>query len=142
MQGYCPAFGFKRSAGSVILNVDMIRFLQGRLRSFGHAFKGIRLMFDAGANMRIHFCAAAAAIAAGFYFKISPVEWCLITLCCVLVIATEGLNTALERLCDRVHPDRHPEIGKAKDLAAGATLIVAMGAAVVGIIIFGGRLLQ
>ena len=119
----------------------MIRFLQGRLRSFACAFKGIGLMFGAGANMRIHFCAAAAAIGAGFYFDISATEWCLITLCCVIVIATEGLNTALERLADRVHPDRHPEIGKAKDLAAGATLNVAIGAAIIGIIIFGRHLL-
>ncbi len=121
--------------------MEMIRFLQGRLRSFGYAFKGIGLMFGAGANMRIHFCAAFAAIVAGFYFKISPVEWCLITLCCVMVIATEGLNTALERLSDRVHPDRHPEIGRAKDMAAGATLIVAIGAAIVGLIIFGRYIL-
>ena len=120
----------------------MIRFLQGRIRSFGYAFKGIGLMWSAGANMRIHFCAALAAIGAGFYFKLSPLEWCLIILCCVMVIATEGLNTALERLADRVHPDRHPEIGKAKDLAAGATLVVAIGAAIVGLIIFGRYILN
>ena len=121
--------------------MEVIRFLQGRLRSFGYAFKGIGLMFGAGANMRIHFCAAVAAIIAGFYFKISPVEWCLITFCCVIVIATEAINTAVERLCDHLHPDRHTEIGKVKDLTAGATLIVAIGAAIVGIIIFGRYIL-
>ena len=125
--------------GGILL--EMIRFLQGRIRSFGHAFKGIGWMWGAGANMRIHFLAAAISICAGFYFKISPVEWSLITLCCVTVIATEALNTALERLADRVHPERHPEIGKAKDLAAGATLIVAIGAAIVGLIIFGRYIL-
>lgn len=114
----------------------MIHFLKGRARSFACAIKGIGLMLNAGANMRIHFCGAAAAIGAGFYFRISPLEWCLIILCCVSVIATEGLNTAIERLADHIHPDRHAEIGKAKDLAAAATLIVATGAAVVGVIIF------
>ena len=131
---------FSGHPGGGILKM-MIRFIQGRARSFACAFKGIGLMFGAGANMRIHFCAALAAIGAGFYFKISPIEWCLITLCCVMVIATEGLNTALERLADRVHPEQHPEIGKAKDLAAGATLIVAIGAAIVGLIIFGRYIL-
>ena len=126
-------------SGGILL--EMIRFLQGRIRSFGHAFKGIGWMWGAGANMRIHFLAAIAAIGAGFYFKISPVEWCLITLCCVLVIAAEAINTAIERLCDHLHPDRHPEIGKVKDLTAGATLIVAIGAAIVGLIIFGRYIL-
>ena len=57
------------------------------------------------------------------------------------MIATEAINTAVERLCDHPHPDRHAEIGKVKDLAAGATLVVAIGAAIVGIIIFGRYIL-
>lgn len=115
----------------------MTRFLHGRIKSFVCAFRGIGLMFKAGANMRIHFCAAAFAIGAGLYCGITPVEWGLITLCCVTVIATEGINTALEHIADRVHPELHPKIGKAKDLAAGATLIAAIGAAIIGLLIFG-----
>lgn len=100
----------------------------------------MRLMLGAGPNMWIHFAMAMAVVVAGFYFQIRPVEWSLVILCCVGVIGMETMNTALERLADRVHPERHPEIGKAKDLAAGATLIVAIGAAIIGIIIFGRHL--
>lgn len=62
--------------------------------------------------MRIHFCAAAFAIGAGFYCGITTVEWCLITFCCVTVIATEGINTALEHIADRVHPELHRSDGR------------------------------
>ena len=86
--------------------------------------------------MRLHLLAAILAICAGFYFGITRIEWALIILCIVAVIGMEILNSSIERLCDHLHPERHEDIGKVKDLAAGAVLVVAIGAAAIGAIVF------
>lgn len=119
----------------------MVKFIQGRLKSLGHALRGLRLLIGCGPNMRISLLAVVVVTAAGFILGISALEWAVIVLCFALVIALEAINTALERLADRVHPEPHPEIGKAKDLAAGATLVAAIGSAIVGLLILGKYLL-
>ena len=75
-------------------------------------------------------------LAAGFFFEVSRWEWCLLILCVAVVLAAEAFNSALEYLVDLVSPGQHPLAGKAKDIAAGAVLIVAIGAALVGLLIF------
>ena len=79
---------------------------------------------------------ASSAIIAGFVFGVEALEWCALVLCIALVFAAEGMNTAIESLADAVHPDQHPLVGRAKDVAAGAVLLCAIGSAVVGAIIF------
>jgi diacylglycerol kinase (ATP) len=69
-------------------------------------------------------------------------EWCWIILAIVVVWTAEALNTALEFLTDAASPDYHPLVQKAKDVAAGAVLISAVGAAVIGLIILGPYLLR
>ncbi len=110
--------------------------LRKRLNSFRYAFAGIASLVSSQANAKIHLAAAALAIASGFYFQISLNEWCIVVLAIALVLAAEAFNTALEHLTDLVSPDFHPLAGKAKDVAAGAVLFIAIGAAVVGILIF------
>lgn len=119
----------------------MANYLKGRIRSLGHALNGLRLLFGCGPNMHINLVAVGVVTAAGCYFGISTVEWGLIVLCFAVVIVVEILNTALERLADHLHPGRHPEIGRIKDLAAGASLVAAIAAAVVGVLIFGKHLM-
>lgn len=93
-------------------------------------------LFRTQPNARIHAAAAAAAIGLGAYFQISRSEWAVVSLCIALVLSLEALNTAIEHLTDLASPDYHPLAGKAKDVAAAAVLIGAIGAAVAGGLIF------
>lgn len=110
--------------------------LKKRLNSFRFAFAGLADLVRSQPNAKIHLAAAGAVVAAGFFLRISPTEWCLVALCICTVLAAEAFNTALEYLTDLVSPDYHPLAGKAKDAAAGAVLLVAAGAAIVGGIVF------
>ena len=111
-------------------------YLTGRLRSFGHAFRGLGLLLRTQHNARIHAAATVLVIAAGAMFGISPAEWGLIALAVVGVWATEALNTAIEFLVDLASSDLHPLAAKAKDVAAGAVLVAAIGSLVVGAVVF------
>lgn len=93
-------------------------------------------MFRSQPNAKIHLVAAVGAVFAGWYFEISATEWCLVVYAIAVVLAAEAFNTAIEELTDLTSPDFHPLAGKAKDSAAGAVLLTAIGAAIVGAIIF------
>ncbi len=108
-------------------------------RSFSFAFHGLAKGFF-GRNFKVQFVAAIGVILLGVYFNITMLEWALVTLCIAMVLAAELFNTALEKLCDRLHPELHPEIGAVKDLAAAAVLVLSIGAAAIGAFIFGWRI--
>jgi len=110
-------------------------------RSFRYAFRGVVNLFRFENNARIHLMAAVAVLVAGFYFQLSATEWALVTTQIALVWAAEAFNTALEKLADAVSPDYHPLIKAVKDLAAGAVLILAISAAIVGFLIFFPKIL-
>jgi diacylglycerol kinase len=86
--------------------------------------------------------ATVAVVAAGFYLGVSRLEWCLLVLAMVVVWSAEALNTAVEALADAVSADEHPLVAMAKDTAAGAVLIAAVGALVVGALVLVPRLLR
>ena len=111
-------------------------FWYSRLRSFGYAFEGLRYLFIHEGNAKLHLIAAMLVIIAGFIFNISTVEWIAILICIGMVISAEGMNTALEKICDKVSPEVNPLIKIAKDVAAGAVLILALISVVIGILIF------
>lgn len=106
------------------------------VRSFRYAGEGIAALFAHEANAKIHLCAAICVIIAGFVFRISSVEWCIISLCIGGVFMAEGFNTAIEKLCDKVSPERDPLIKVAKDVSAGAVLLFVFAAIACGLIIF------
>ena len=110
--------------------------LRKRINSFGYAFKGIASLLKREHNAWIHCMAIVVVTLAGFYFGITRTEWCIVCLCFGMVLAAEGFNTAIERLVDLVSPDFHPVAGDVKDVAAGAVLICAIAAAIIGMIIF------
>jgi len=118
----------------------LAQFFTGRARSFACAFRGLRPLVATQRNARIHAVATVAVILAGVLTGLSRVEWCLIVLAIAAVWCAEALNTALELLGDAVTREQHPLIGKAKDVAAGAVLVVAIAAAVVGAFVFGAHL--
>jgi diacylglycerol kinase (ATP) len=107
-----------------------------RLLSFKYAFQGVAYLLRTQPNARIHAAALLLAVTAGMFFSISPGEWLAVVLASALVLALEAVNTAVEALTDLVSPGPHPLAGAAKDVAAAAVLIAAMGAAVVGSIVF------
>jgi diacylglycerol kinase (ATP) len=80
--------------------------------------------------------AAMAVIIAGIVLGITRTEWIMVVMCIGTVIAAELFNTAIEKLVDLVSPERHPVAGRVKDIAAGAVLICAVAAAIIGLIIF------
>jgi len=114
----------------------------GRIRSFKYAFVGIWTMLKSQQNAWIHAIATVAVVIAGFVLGISPAEWCWLVLAIIAVWMAEALNTAIEFLADVASPEFHPLVKKAKDVAAGAVLISAIGAFIIGIIIIGPYVLK
>lgn len=106
------------------------------LRSFRYAFRGILFMVKTQHNFWIHLTIAVLVIIAGFLFCISLTEWILVVFAIGLVLSAETFNSAIEQLTDLASPDFHPQAGRVKDLAAGAVLLTAMAAALIGLLIF------
>jgi diacylglycerol kinase (ATP) len=117
-----------------------VRWIQQRLRSFPFAFAGIGHLLRTQGNAQIHVAAGSAAIALGFLFNIDRGEWLALALTITLVLAAEGVNTAVEAVVDLVTPGFHPLAKIAKDVAAGTVLLTAIGAVAVGLIVFLPRL--
>jgi diacylglycerol kinase (ATP) len=117
-------------------NPNIQHYLRRRIRSFMYAFAGLRHLVQTQPNARIHVVATTAVIVAGIYFRVSRLEWCLLIISIVSVLAAETFNTALERLTDLVSPNYHLLAGQTKDLAAAAVLLTALGAVAVGLLIF------
>ncbi len=109
----------------------------GRLRSVRHALAGIATMLRTQANARVHLVATAVVVAAGIWLDLAAGDWCWLVLAFMAVWTAEALNTALELLCDVASPEFHPLVKDAKDVAAGAVLLGAAGAVVIGILVLG-----
>jgi diacylglycerol kinase (ATP) len=110
--------------------------------SFKYAWGGIRTVFVQERNMRVHGVVALLAVVLGFYYRITSGEWIAILLCIGLVFILEIVNTAIETLVDLVQPNHDPLAGKVKDIAAGAVLVGAALAVIIGAIIFGKYMLN
>jgi len=110
--------------------------ITNRIKSFGYAFKGIWFLIRTQENMIIHLIAAIVVIIAGFVLKINSIEWIMIVLAIGFVMVTEAINTAIEQFIDFISPGYNYSAGKAKDLGAGAVLLSAITAAIIGIIVF------
>lgn len=102
------------------------RRLRDALRGLLRALRGER-------SLRTHVLAACAVLAVLLLLRPTPLWWAIAALACGLVIAAELLNTALETLADRLHPEHDPAIGAAKDIAAAAVLVAAVAALAVAL---------
>ena len=116
-------------------NSDTFSFT-GRIRSVNHAIYGIIEMIKGQHNAWVHAVATICVVTAGSVFQVSTSEWCFLILAIVAVWVAEALNTAFEFLCDVTSPEFHPLVKKSKDVAAGAVLLSAIGAVIIGLIIF------
>lgn len=112
------------------------------IKSSLNAFRGIAILFKSQLNARIELTITIIVIFSSFLLQINLTEWIAVLLCIALVLGLEGMNTAIEIFADKLHPDFDTEIGRAKDVAAGAVLIAAIVAAIIGFIIFVPRLLD
>ncbi|WP_322550022.1 diacylglycerol kinase family protein [Flavobacterium psychraquaticum] len=108
----------------------------GRLKSMGFALKGAIKLITTEHSVMVQSSLALLMIIAGFYFGITRFEWMFQILVFGLVLAVEGLNTAVEKIADFIHPEYHERIGFIKDIAAGAVFFAAMTAIAVGCIIY------
>jgi diacylglycerol kinase (ATP) len=111
-------------------------FVTGRFKSMGFALKGAVKLITTEHSVMVQSTIAVLLIIAGFYFDISREEWLFQTLAIGLVLSVEGLNTAVEKIADFIHPEFHERIGFIKDIAAGAVFFAAMTAIAIGCIIY------
>lgn len=114
--------------------------IQRRVASFRNAFRGFFTVIRTQPNARFHLFASALVIGLGLWLRVSPLEWSLLSLAIAAVLSAEAMNTGIEKLADAVHPARHPLVGQAKDAAAAAVLVVAVGASAVGVFVLGPAL--
>lgn len=110
--------------------------------SLRNAASGVVYALASQRNMKIHLLASLMVIAAGLFFGLNRIEWTLIILTITVVWATEILNTSLEELVDIISPQYDIRAGRVKNLSAGAVLVAALGAVLVGIMVFGPRILN
>jgi len=106
------------------------------------ALAGWVYFFRNETNGQIQAVVAILVIVAGFVLEISKQEWLWLILCFAMVIALEMVNTAIETLANRLHPDHHPAIKIVKDVAAGAVLWTSLMSAIIGLIIFWPKVLE
>ncbi len=108
-----------------------------RAKSFSHAGRGILVFIKTTHNAWIHIFVLILAIGFGFYFEITMIEWMMLVLAGGFVLVAEAFNTAFEIDINLTSPEYHPYARDIKDVAAGAVLISAITAGIIGIFIFG-----
>ena len=106
------------------------------INSFKYAFEGIKSSLKTERNIKIHFSMMVLVIVAGILLDISTYEWMICIILFGMVIGGELVNTAIEEVTDLVTTEINPKAKLAKDIAAGAVLIMAITSAIIGFIIF------
>ena len=109
-----------------------------RVMSIRDALRGVLYTLASEPHAQLHAVATFGVIALCLWLDVEAWRWAAVLLAIGIVWVAELLNTALERLCDAVHPEHHPLIGKAKDAAAGAVLVASLLAAAVGVVVLVG----
>jgi diacylglycerol kinase (ATP) len=108
--------------------------------SFRYAFAGLRYLLWTQRNAKIHTAIGLAVVGLGFALGIDRYEWLVLILTIAMVLAAEGVNTAVEAAVDLASPGYHPLAKIAKDVGAGTVLLTAIAAVIVGIVLFLPRL--
>lgn len=112
------------------------RFVKGRLKSVTFAYKGAFKLITTEHSIMVQFSIGIIMTIAGFYFNITATEWLFQTFAIGLIMSIEGLNTAVEKIADFIHPNYHERIGFIKDIAAGSVFFAAITAIIIGLIIY------
>ncbi len=112
------------------------RFVKGRVKSLKFAILGAYKLITTEHSIMVQFTICILMTIVGFLVKISPMEWCLQVFSMGLVLSIEGLNTAVEKIADFIHPEHNKKIGFIKDISAGAVMFAATTAIIIGLIIY------
>ena len=116
---------------------------QGLGSTFKNARKGVRLAIKSERNIRIHLVVAIFVIAFASYLKFSPNQFCGLITAITSVVAAEMFNAAIEFSLDSIYHNKYSRmVGMAKDIAAGAVLLVTLNAILVGCILFVPKLIE
>lgn len=111
-------------------------FLVNRLKSISYAFRGAWILITTEASIKVQLFIGVIMTFLGFYFELTKTEWILQCLTIGVIIAIEGVNTAIEEMADFIHPEKHAKIGLIKDMSAGAVFLFAIIAIIIGIMIY------
>ena len=111
-------------------------FFSGRLKSVSFAIKGAVKLITTEHSIMVQFFIGIVMTIVGFLTHITTTEWLFQTLAIGLVMSVEGINTAVEKIADFIHPNFHERIGFIKDIAAGAVFFAALTAVAIGLIIY------
>ena len=114
----------------------MISFIKGRIKSFQYAFKGAYVLITTEHSIMLQASCGIGVTILGFYYGIRTQEWVMQTLTIGVVLCAEGLNSAVELICNFIHPNHHQKIGKIKDIAAGSVGFVALAAFIIFLLIY------
>lgn len=110
--------------------------------SFRNAGQGIKTAFQDERNFRIEIYLGMIAVIMGVWLKINVLEWTAVVFCIMLVVVSEMVNSALEHLVNLFSPEYHDLARKAKDISAGAVLMISAGAGIIGCMIFLPKLIE
>jgi diacylglycerol kinase (ATP) len=120
-----------------MINMTIKEFLVSRIAAFGHAFRGWRYVLQTQQNAWIHSIIATVVVVSGLWLNLQPRDWAVLVLTIAMVFTAEFINTAIEAVVDLASPQKHP-LGKVgKDVGAGAVLIAALAAVLIGLLILG-----
>lgn len=112
------------------------------LKSLGYSLSGLKYVVRYERNARIHLVLAILALLLGLELRVTDAQLAAIFFAILLVFLAEIINTAFEKTLDLVSPERHPQVKIVKDMAAGAVLVAATGAVIIGIMIYVPYLLR
>lgn len=114
---------------------------QNLFMAFKNALNGIIYTIKTQRNIKIQLCFAILAIICGFIFKLSIIEWCILIITISLVLLSEFINTAIETVVDLYTQENNEKAKIAKDVAAAAVAIMAVSSVIIGIILFGSKII-
>jgi len=112
-------------------------FFHSRITAFGHAFRGWGYVLKTQHNAWIHTVVAAVVVALGLWLGLPPRDWAVLVLAIAIVFTAEFINTAIEAVVDLASPVHHPLAKVGKDVGAGAVLVAALAAALIGLLVLG-----
>jgi diacylglycerol kinase (ATP) len=124
-------------SGTMAENMNIKAFLYSRIHAFGHAFRGWGHVVQTQQNAWIHSLIASIVIALGVWLELTSRDWAILVVTIAMVFTAEFINTAIEAIVDLASPSHHPLAKVGKDVGAGAVLVAALAAIIVGFLILG-----
>lgn len=120
----------------------LIIFFKSRFLSFKYAFNGLKIIFTTETNAIIHLVVGFLVLLLSFYIQIHVFEWIAIIFSIGFVVVTEIINTAIEKLCDFIHPNKNENIKIIKDITAAAVLISVVVAILIGFLVLVPKIIK